>query len=176
MPGAEITLVNPDGDKYAVNEDGNVVVLTRRHEIGHEGGMFSVSGEAVLGDGGTQIFLVQVGAKELHFAWNVAAENDCDYQIFEDPTFSAAGTAVTPVNHNRTSARTLQATLTHTPTTSDNGTEIWEQHIVANFFSAAAVQAEAEFILAPDTDYLIKFESNAASNTTAWQLYFYEDE
>jgi hypothetical protein len=176
MPSAEIVLVNPDGDKYAISDDGIVITHDRLHQKGHDGGLFSVSGHQDLGSGAAYMFLIQVNGIPVHVIVTTNAKDETDMDIYEGPTYDPAGTSVTAVNHKRASANTLNATITHTPTVSDDGTQILQKVLVAGQKQGGEALPGSEFILAPNTDYLIRFTSRAASNVVAYQLLMYEED
>lgn len=111
-------------------------------------------------------------SKFVHLVANIQAQDAGIFEIFEAPTVSAAGTAVTPVNAKRTNTtETLDATITHTPTTSADGTLI-EHDTVGdggnnpNARSGGAGGRDTEWVLKQDTIYMVKFVPDAAANGT----------
>ena len=108
-----------------------IVTITHEHQKVHEGEFYSAGylDEAVINDGTIEILLQTPADKTMHSYIKLIAGGDARFDVYEGTTFSAAGTAISPVNHNRSSANTCGCTVTHTPTITTDGTLIWSEYI-----------------------------------------------
>ena len=144
------------------------VVQDEIHTNVHRGIMFA-SGyhDMAVADNGAVELLIQVGStRSAHTLLSVAVGGDAEAELFEGTTFSAAGTAATPVNKNRLSAIAAVTTVTHTPTLTLDGTQI------ASGFIPGGTKAQAgggqgasfaEWVLASDTVYLVRLTNRAGN-------------
>lgn len=106
---------------------------------------------------GTNI-LIQNGVNDgLYILAEILTTIDCSVALFEAPTFSAAGSAITPINLNRVSAKVLGATITKNPTLTTDGTQLGPT--ILNQSNIKKALFEDAIILAPSTNYLIKITS-----------------
>lgn len=106
--------------------------------------------------------LIQNGANDgIYLISNILTSMDCKVELFETPTFSAAGSAITSKNLNRTSSKVLGATITKNPTVSANGTQIGP--ILMNQANIKSTLLNNIIILAPSTNYYIKV-TNVSNN------------
>lgn len=95
------------------------------HQKVHEGRFFSGGYyNASVADTASINVLFQNSTNYTHTKVTVASSGNCLLYIFEDTTVSSAGTTITPINHNRSSSKTLLGTLTHTPTITGDGTQL----------------------------------------------------
>ena len=102
--------------------------------------------------------LIQNGANDgIKVISDILTSVDCSVQLFETPTFSAAGSVITPKNLNRSSSKILGATITKNPTLSADGTQIGPT--ILNQSNIKKALLENAIILAPSTNYLIKITS-----------------
>lgn len=93
------------------------------HGKTHSGEFFSGGHYAAsVADTASLKLLLQVTAAEMHALFTASASGDCTMQLYTGTTFSNAGTAVSMSNHKLSSPNVSPATLTHTPTVTDNGT------------------------------------------------------
>jgi hypothetical protein len=101
------------------------------------------------------------------------AGGDAQFDVYEGTTFSAAGTSITPVNHNRTSVNTCGCTVTHTPTVTVLGTHLWRELVPGGSQgqTPGAVQdvATAQVILADNETYLMRM-TNLSQNAEINQI------
>lgn len=148
-------------------------VIDTVHKYVHSGNYFSggVYSNAVANNG-TLTILVQNGADFMHAVFSGGVTGNSTIKLFENPIFSVAGTAVTMSNHNRNSAKVLLATVTHTPTVSNNGSQINGTGLMAGGEKSKAIGSEfggfgSEFVLAKNTNYLIQITNNAGVSIEA---------
>lgn len=127
----------------------------------HEGKYFSGGlYNATLADAGTATILIQTSSTEVtHIKFASSGSGNSTIQFFEGTTVSNAGTAVTMSNHNRNSTKSFSGTVTHTPTITDNGTQL-----NGTAFLAAGTKGDGsgdfsgfsnEFNLIKSTNYLL---------------------
>ena len=106
--------------------------------------------------------LIQNGANDgLYLLSSILSSMDCKVEVFESPTFSAAGSTITSRNLNRNSAKVLGATITKNPTVSVNGTQIGPT--IMNQANIKSTLLDNIIILAPSTNYYIKI-TNVSNN------------
>jgi len=117
----------------------------------HDGLFFDASGKINVGIGANLDILLQFPAGSIgHLTmveYNVE-DAPCDILFYENTTFSAAGTAITPKNHNRLSTKTSDITMTHTPTITDAGDLLHTKYIPA----AGGPGQQAGGLLVPGED------------------------
>jgi hypothetical protein len=96
------------------------------HQKIHEGRFFSGGYyNSSLSAGSSQDILVQVGSSSnFHAIMAVSISGEATVFIYEGTTFSAAGSAVTMTNHNRTSAKVFSGTVTYSPTVTGTGDSV----------------------------------------------------
>ena len=111
-----------------------VTVITEPHRLIHDGFFFQAAGLVTgLANGGNFDLLMRI--PQLIFPHLTLVEYSiedapCLIRMYEGPTVSADGTAVNVRNHNRASGSdTSGATMTHTPTITDVGTELDVRYI-----------------------------------------------
>lgn len=93
------------------------------HSHTHAGEFFSGGHySASVADAASLKILVQADT-EFHAQFSAVATGDCIVQLYTGTTFSDAGVAVPMSNHKLASANALSATVTHTPTVTDSGTQ-----------------------------------------------------
>jgi hypothetical protein len=108
----------------------------------------------------------------------MSAGGEATFDFYEDPTFSADGTAVLAVNHNRFKTNVANTLFFHTPTIVTNGdlliSGLQPGGSGGNAQGGSSQSDFEEWILSPG-DYLIRIKNIAgvASNISL-QLDFYE--
>ena len=99
--------------------------------------------------------LIQNGVNDgLYLNSEILTTIDCTVEVYESPTFSAAGSTLTPRNLNRISTKVLGATITKNPTVSVNGTQIGPT--ILNQAEIKKPLLESMIVLKASTNYLIK--------------------
>lgn len=143
------------------------------HEV-HEGEMFSADHVATtVADAASVDVLFQAGAgKDSHFVFDVSAGGAVRVYLYEGPTISAVGTALTPYNLNRRSARQPGSQVSHTPTVGAVGTTV----LIGGRYLAGGASAQTriggglrpglERILAPGRTYLLRVTNVSGSAIT----------
>lgn len=167
VPSPPIPL--PGGGGY----DPNIDHLQHKN---HNGMIFLLYGNADLNLNDVIEVLVQTDGSAVHFLWNITASDRIEIQFYEGPTFSAAGTAANIVNMKLGDPHPFTTTITTTPTLLTDGTEFFDQVLVTGHKSGGASAPVTEFILQPNTDYLIRITADVNSDAVQYQLYFYEED
>jgi hypothetical protein len=138
------------------------------HDKIHAGEAFNASHEfASVAAAASVYLLIQVGDNPLHMHPIVVAGGGADLlvEIFETPTFSAAGTGVSVANHLFSSSKTSGATITHTPTTSADGTRKNGRVVPYGQHAAAGEGGRVEWVLTKNTNYLVKITDKASTGS-----------
>lgn len=162
-------------NNYIANDHGSLVTVTYLHDVMHRGCLFEITNGVTLATtSDTFVYLIQTGSIPIHFLFSVSASGEANFMIYEGTTFSAAGTAVTPINLNRTSANTLTLTTTHTPTVTTDGTLLATHHIGTGRITGGSVASASEFVLATNEDYLLRVTTEGNSNDIDMEFLLYE--
>lgn len=172
----DAVIVHGDGRGASVDDKTKAVVFIQsdHHEV-HEGESFVVSGQTSLGSAETLKILIVTAAKEAHLEIFARSSGETNYKLYESPTYSAAGSATTEVNRNRGSSETATVVVTTAPTTSANGTQLYESHWGASVRSGGEERGLNEWVLAANTAYMILITSEAAGNDVSYVLDWYEE-
>jgi hypothetical protein len=162
-------------DGQAVDPSGAAVIISLLQYQVHQGNAYSLAFVKDVASMGTSEVLIYTNnsVAMLHFVVNVETESESEYELFEAPTVSANGTIKAIYNRNRTSPNISQVDGYTTPTISGNGTQITQQHWGAGRGTGSIFQSINEWILAPDTYYLIRVtnqtnQPNQVSITLEW--------
>jgi len=155
------------------DKGGNVhtpVTISYEHHKVHEGKLFGAGyySSSVANNGAINVLLQTPVGTTAHVYLKVNVGGDAVFRAFEGTTVSAAGTAITPIDHNRETANTATITVTHTPTITDDGTQLWEEFIPGGTSSggggggggshpgAVATTLSEQIILKADETYLLR--------------------
>ncbi len=161
---------------------GAQIVISMPHHETHEGNTFQASYHTPNGvpidDDAVLELLVQTGANYTHITGNMAAEGDFETGLYEDCTFSAAGTALVESNMNRSSATVAATAITHTPTITGDGTLLFVGWMISGTKGKATggvARVDTEWILKPNSDYLYRMTNRSeATSIVAMTLQWYE--
>ncbi|MCP3177296.1 hypothetical protein MJO47_09315 [Desulfuromonas sp. KJ2020] len=107
------------------------------------------------------------GSGEVHFIWNIEGDGALEVEFFEGVGASADGTVQTLKNRNRKSAITPGSVLTKAPTGLTGLTTRLEHHrsgsTAATGRAGGELQSKHEWLLLPDTRYLLRLTSRATT-------------
>jgi len=164
---ALFTLVGADGLEPVSGANQFSVIDTVHNKV-HEGRYFSGGYyNAAVANNATIDMLFQTTTTIPHVVFSANAAGDATVQLFENATFSAAGTAVTMSNHNRGSAKAWSGTVTHTPTITATGTQLNGTGYLAagekNFTSGGTFNFGGEFLLKASTVYLFRVTNTSGA-------------
>lgn len=145
-----------------IRRDGVIVTDTLSARV-NEGVVFQADRvvEGVADNGATDMLLRPPSDMiPPHSIFTVAASGEVRIDLYEDVTFSAAGSAVAAANRNRTSANTAALVVNADPTVTDLGTLVATSLIPSGgfpFFTIGGLtQTLAEWILNPGSVYLFR--------------------
>ena len=120
--------------------------------------------------------------KTIHFRPSSFASNgdNITIEIFEDASVTG-GTTYAAKNRNRNSNNTSQVSITINPTVNTEGNIIDKFYVgggsgISDTTSGAITGNVDEWVLKPDTTYLIKITNNGASDSNVFvNLFWYEE-
>lgn len=142
-------------------ESEAVVVADEVHERVHRGQVFTFDYKSVdaspIADNASINVLIGVRDDPLHCVFRFVGGGDFEYFLFESPTVTNVGTVVPIRNLNRYQGSTWpKARVWHTPTTSNDGTQLQGQWAPNLLGGSQETRADTEWILQPNTRYLIR--------------------
>ena len=158
---------------------GYLITISEIHALIHDGKFFSASyvDETVSNNASLNILIDCNGASP-HTRIMCQVGGDCHFRLFENPTVSANGTEITPVNRNRYSPNTATTDLYKDPTVTGDGTLISElispggTILVSTGGDSSMFE---EFILHKDRTYLARITNiSGISQPISMELEFYE--
>lgn len=153
---------------------GSRQIVESSHAKIHEGYSFHASKYLTLGNDVTYdvILATTVGPSISHLLTSILCNEVTEIIFYEGPTFTA-GTGLTPVNRNRSSANASGATVTYGVAVSAVGTELSAQS-GGGKHTPSEIFARNEWPLAPSTDYLLRIVSRGSTNVVTWIFDWYE--
>lgn len=152
-------------------------VIEHGHDEIHDGTMFDVCDTAAIGAGTNRDYLITTPntAIRLHHVHEVKADGSLTLNFYEDTTTSAAGTALTAYNRNRTSATAATGAVTHTPTVTGVGTLLCADFLNASFKGGGEARESNEWILKQNAKYLLRLTNGTAGTVNSYiKLNWYE--
>lgn len=155
------------------SESGAIVGIDLSHEMIHDGAAYAfVCEKSALESGNTcYISFLTNSAKTVHFrpALLYSTESLAIAKLYEGATVTG-GTQVTVLNHNRKADDTSDVIVMSEPIVTDEGTRLPLTVFGGAYGSNQARSggegsAEEEYILKPDTQYLISIENLGSADT-----------
>lgn len=178
--GASRQLTDAEGNPVSLDISGNLVFIDTVHWRIHEGQMFSADVfDPALANAAFLQVLVQVPSGLFaHVKSSFNSGGDALGHLYENTTFSAAGSVVTGFNRNRASSKIHTITITEAPTITSKGDPLPRIFIPGGgglpFASGGGADFFNEFIL-PEGIYLVELENISGSPSTASiQIDWYE--
>jgi len=140
----------------------SVTVISEPHRLIHDGMFFDMTGLGTgLANGASYDILFQFPAGVVGHLVNVEYTFDdapVTIEFFENPTFSAAGTACNVQNHNRLNNNLTSSTVTHSPTVSDPGTLLSSRYVPSP--AAQGGQAAGQMVAGEDYEWVLGLGNN----------------
>lgn len=138
---------------------------------------------ASLASGSNQDFRINVPAglapttRTPHVIFEVISTLETEIYLYEDMTYNAGngGTLQTSYNRNRNSANAAQMKIYLSPTAAATGTLIHVGLSGSGRAAGADGRSMTEFDLKPNSDYLLRITSRAASDKIVVRVLWYED-
>lgn len=184
-------LVDSSGRPYVIITDGTtsievdadiggLVVTPVEHSLVDQGVMFSCFHSFLLVPAANSRWLhIKVPATHsCHLRFRFMSEAKIDYYMYENPTLTNDGTALTEYDLNRVTANASNVDVFHTPTITNTGTMIDNGMIGTSGWlgdTGGSVSAMANWKLKPSESYLIGANNNdAAAKDIVIQLTWHE--
>lgn len=162
-----------EGEKFKQDLTDALVIISYPHHEVHAGSMFEVTYKAPdgapLADDATIAFLLRTGAKFDHLVFGTNAGGDAELELLEAPTITDDGAALAELNMNRGSVKVAVTVVTLNPTvTVATGTLLFNDFVPGGSGGNAqggsgAVRQGTEWILAPNTAYVIRMTNRAGN-------------
>ena len=159
---------------------GGLLVTPIEHNLVHDGVVFSCFHTFGAVPAATSRWLhVKVPASYVaHMRFRFMAEAKIDYYVYENPTLTGDGTALTEFDMNRVTANASNVDVYHTPAVTAVGTMIDSGMIGTTGFLAdtgGSVSPMRDWMFKPSESYLIGANNNdAAAKDIVIQLTWYE--
>lgn len=180
-PTSKVQLVDVNGVEIAEPYFNTIKTMDIVHYQTHSGKLYSAGyfNETVVDDGTLEL-LFQTGSNPIHFTAHADVGGNSTAILYENCTFSNAGTSLTASNHRRSSTNTTTVTITHTPSITLNGTQINSTLFIPGGSGGKAIGAssegfESEMILKPNTNYLLSIKNiSGQTHPMAAHVTYYE--
>lgn len=170
-----VQIVDGNGNIVNIDEHSTLVTISQEHYRVHEGTMFTISRNGNIGNSDLRDTLIRTGNKEYHFAFKIESEAEGSYIFYENATTSNNGTAETIYNRNRTSNNTSTMAISYNAVVSANGTNLITEHWGASKSTGGEERSEKEWILRPNTIYLLReINQTTSDNYFSTVLRWYE--
>ena len=143
--------------------------IQHSHQEIHDGEAYSVSLVVTITASTTINCSIQAPntSKRVHFYLNCeTAGNGVTVAMYEAPTISVAGTAITPRNRNRNASDASVAIFLHDNTVTSNGTLLYTVYMNTNKNLSSNTHATDEFILKQGTTYLMTITADSGTSAT----------
>ncbi len=158
---------------------GSLEIIDFEHHELHEGNAYFFDGFADLGAGNDRDHTITTGSspKLTHLIYEVSAEAEHTFTIFENCTVLNDGTVIPIFNHDRTSSNVSNNTLSEDSTITVEGTVLIQEKVGSGNKIGGGTRGSMELILLPNTKYTLRVSNDAS--TTSWhdiELDWYEHE
>ena len=178
-PAQPIYIMGPGIDE----EKGILINIAWEHYLVHEGKMFTTGYSASVNNSANMDIRIAPGAAsaELHCAISVVAGGQVTVYLYEAPTISV-GTALTLVNLNRVSSRTMSWLFYHTPTVGAVGSNILINGrilpggVTPQTRIGGGIRPGTEWEFDPTKEYLLRITNTSGATTVINPTFeFYEE-
>ena len=166
---AIFTLVGADGiNPSTASNPAYISNIDYVHAQTHAGRFFSGGiYNASVANGVSLDVLIQTGVQSFHAKFDLVTSGDATVRLYENATFSAAGSAVTMSNHNRSSSKVFVGTVTSTPTITATGTQLNGTGYIPAGMKNQTVGGDFgfsnEFVLKTSTVYLVRLTNDSGA-------------
>lgn len=158
---------------------GYQIVLPVAHAQVHLGKLVSLSDyESGISAAATKYWHLKTPniTDSVHTKFKVASNQGCLVQFFEGPTLTDNGTKLTPQPFNRNKSDLTGVLAYKDPTVSADGVLLGIDRIGADNKANGTARTETEFVLKPNTSYLVKVTADSNGTEIVLQSDFYTDE
>ncbi len=150
-----------------------VINISHNEQLTHEGQSYTVTDTRSINNTTAKWMLDTNGSgKEIHAIFTLTCSGEATYTLIEGADRST-GTPITAVNRNRVSSNTSLVGFSYNPTggTTDGSTTLFTIHTGstsqgANIGIEGSSQSPLEWILKPDTKYIITIQTYANVRAT----------
>lgn len=154
------------------NISGSISTNPIQHVRVHTGVTFQASYKSPeggdIGDNSVLNIFIQTGVNFNHFVFSTTSGGTSELFIFEDTVVSADGTPLAVWNMNRPKSIVSTSQVSHTPTITSDGTRIHNSLMPGgtgnNRLPGGTARPGTEWILSPNTNYLIRIVNRAGSS------------
>ena len=171
-----------ENEPFAIDSKSRAVpIIDFIHFVTHLGNMFNVSAKLSIATGTDAFLLGKVGNEPIHWNHYSVGANDgpLDIYLYETPTTTADGSALSVVNRNRESSNTTSFTAFAGPTVSANGTELFISGVLSSAVGANLSTRDSSddtiWILNPNTNYLFRIHNNGAGTADVWTHFAFHE-
>lgn len=179
MHNARILGTRPDNTVVEISADQYVNALLTmdlfHHRI-HQGDAYNHSTVFTIGAGATVYLLGKVGANPVHFnGFSLAADDGpITVSLFETPTITDDGTQISVINRNRISSHIPTFEVYTGPTIAADGDALFTFRNFSDSGTTSADIMPEEWLLAPNTNYVIKLVNTGGAAAVSSNFFWYE--
>jgi hypothetical protein len=171
----QIKIKDRKNDAVAIVDpvSASLVNINWEHKEIHDGHSFFCRNFNDIPNGGDyEILIVTPNASETtHLIYEFFNESEIQYQIYEGTVTSDNGTAVDCFNRDRNSTNTPGTLVFHTPTITNDGTELANTQVGTRTLGGESRTIE-EIILKVNTKYLIRATNQTSGFTNLFNFLF----
>ena len=168
-----MSILGPTGGGRLVTSSDPDSILAVQSEVQFRidrGEFFTVGLAQLVPSNSAANVLIQVGDKPMHAVMAGSVAQNMNAELWEGTVFSDAGSGVIPYNRLRSSSNTSASTVTVAPTSANFGTRIFSTFIPGGSKGSANggdASTFSEWVLQPNTNYLMRIINNVVSPSTA---------
>lgn len=179
-----VTIRDPKDSTKAAKLDTIAQILVGidavHHEI-HEGDNYAIHVHDDLANNEALDIVIRAmndNAKRMHVVFEAEVEAECEFEVFEDPTYvQGSGAAVTAVNRERNSSNTTDAqNIEVNPTITNPGTLLFATMAGSGKKIGGRARGLEEIVLKQDASYIFRI-TNVSGGGDIWvspQISWYE--
>ena len=180
----KVTVTDNTGRELCIDSVAcGLKIIDTEHAEVHEGEHYCVSHyDSDTDTDGTVIVhcITPDTAARIHVIFSVEVSSHALFEIYENPTTSNNGTALTAYNSDRNSANTTTSLWFHTPTVSNAGTLLLTRVLGSSGANPTGARGSAlsrgdEFILKQNEQYLFRVTALVDNVKCALDMQFYEE-
>lgn len=149
---------------------GVLIVNAFEHSKVHDGEMghayYLTPQGSLLGNDENLDFVIQVGDVPIHMLHDVLGGGDAEIHLYEGAGFTSTGTVIPIHNMNRVSSKVPTWTARLNPGVTGSARQLASTWLPGGSFLAPGGQVERskEFILSPNTNYLVRITNRSGQN------------
>jgi len=153
--------------------DEYIVTIDSVHAKLHQGYYYTYSAQATLNSGEIREILIVTGEYDTHFINNIRGTSEFNVTLYEDSIISSNGILQTTVNRNRPRPKNSTNNIYITPTITNLGFKLLEAHGGNGQKTGGETRTENEFILKPNSKYVLRIVSESANNDISYNIGYY---